>query len=68
LELELLSIVHFPLGDDKKVDVAVLVGVPDREGALEVGTDVVLAQDLARAGDKLGQNVVQVGELGRVRQ
>jgi hypothetical protein len=47
---------------NEEVDVAVLVGVADRERALEVGADEVRAEHGAGARDQLPEHAVELGE------
>ena len=52
---------------DDEVDVAVLVGVADSEGTLEVGAAEVLGEGGLDTRDELAENVVELGKGGRCR-
>ena len=54
------------LGHDHEVDVAVDVGIADRERALQVRTAEALGKDRPRARDQLPQNGVKLGVDRRV--
>jgi len=61
-ELMLLVLGELALDDDQEVDVAVLVGVAEREGALEIDADQLVAEPCAQAGNELCQHGVQLRE------
>src|SRR5207244_2731416 len=62
LERGLLYLRELALEHDDEVDIAVFVGIAQREGALQVDTDEALAEHAADTGDEIGQHRVQLWE------
>jgi hypothetical protein len=71
LQRGLFTRFHLAVRHHDEVDVAVLVCVPDRERALQVGADEIRTEDPARAVDERPQDIVQfrirVGATTRAR-
>jgi hypothetical protein len=65
LETDCLVGRDLAMHDDEEVNVAVLIGIPDGERALEVRAAEILTDYVARARHQLSEDRVQVGVVGR---